>query len=338
MQEQHNPEIDRIRQAEFIARFLDSNPNIDALHGHTLEETLKDGESRTSFIASLSEQEFTDLLNGINGVLRGKDKADWKMDGGEVMLGSFTEEHFPPREQDKPTLLHEAYSAAKRMNELGRSLEDTALLVSASVNDIHAYADGNGRTSRLVYTLLTRGYNDEVRAHLKDLLDEEGRQYVDANPMTVSRYIEDIMYDRIGVSDEQKNPSNLGNYISVIPTSEFQFNDGISEEDQKAFRAIIRQDDKYAFYALFPYFNSLPDKEKYIEIFPTHASIRIDKLVSDMNSEDIKRVMENYWGSKKEHTELLIDCIENPNKPEYQIDVQGENISLLEYFKKNLRE
>ena len=147
-------EVSRDQQAEILLRFLDTVHGIDALHGKRVEEVFSDEEHRRAFLDGMTQEDFMALLNGTNGILRRKPKTEWVMDGGDVMLKGFIESDVPPREEDKRPLFEQTYEAIKQMNQDGRALEDMALLVGVSINAIHAFADANGRTSRLMFTLL----------------------------------------------------------------------------------------------------------------------------------------------------------------------------------------
>ena len=79
--------------------------------------------------------------------------------GGGVRGSGYT----PPNAQDRRMLFAEVLKAMQEMAKDERSLEDIAILLSSSVNAIHAYSDANGRTSRLLYLLLAKGLNESTK-------------------------------------------------------------------------------------------------------------------------------------------------------------------------------
>ncbi|HBR80609.1 TPA: hypothetical protein DEA21_03105, partial [Candidatus Uhrbacteria bacterium] len=146
----------RERRAEVLLRFLNTAKNIEPFHGEKFEAIFSNEEHKRDFIENLSVEEFSQLLNGLNGVLRDKKKENWKMDGETVALESMFmgTGYVPPRQEDKPDLLAEVLETAKTMSQEGKNMEDIAMLVSSSLNAIHPYLDANGRTSRMIYLLL----------------------------------------------------------------------------------------------------------------------------------------------------------------------------------------
>ena len=83
------------------------------------------------------------------------------------------------------------------------------------------------------------------------------------------------------------------------------------------------------------YIREHPKMEKYIKSFPNHSSVMLDKLLPDLREEDVRKIMETYWGLKKRYTELLVDSIVHPEKPEY---AKGEEARpLLTYLKAEIK-
>src|SRR3989338_5678080 len=78
----------RDRMAEKMLRFLDAAERIDAFQGKRAEEVLANEETRRQFISGLSPQDYIQLLIGINGILRNRDRSEWGMDGKDVVIGS----------------------------------------------------------------------------------------------------------------------------------------------------------------------------------------------------------------------------------------------------------
>lgn len=332
----------RDRQAEFMFRFLDLAKNIKPFEGRNIEEVLRDEENRRALVERIDANEFIELINGVNGILRDKDKSDWTMDGKKVFLTGFIEEHTPPRQEDKRALLEKAFQEAKTMNQEGRTLEDIALLLSASINEVHPFADANGRTSRLVYTLLTSGYTNESQPIIKNILSEYGRDHVDINPHLITVELDNLVIAEVGLNDPKKNPHHIGNVFWMgVGREAAGFKHEIPEPLKNDFFIALRFDGTYMNLAVFSFINRHPHIEKYIKEFPrsspNNVSIILRDLIPDLQEQDLKEIINIYWRLKKRYAELLIDSIVHPEKPEYIVQQEGST-SLLQYFKKRIKQ
>lgn len=337
-----NQEALRNRQAELMVRFLAKVKDVEAFQGRNLEEVLATEASRREFVEHLSDQQFEGLLNGINGLLRGKDKADWAMDGKGVILTSelgWIDNSIPPRFEDKDDLLAQAFDGARAIAANDRSLEDIATLLSVSINEIHPYADANGRTSRLIYTLLTKGYGKEIEPEIKEVLGEDGRDHIDISPTWLKKYVEDVIALRLGIDDKEKNPSDVvGVHYLIRPLEDVKFKEEVSKEKQDELLNIL-DDNLPAFLALFKYTQSLPDAGKYVKSYPRRNVIMIDWMIPDLSPSDLDQITQTYWEIKRQYAEVMIDLIANPDKPEYQVAENGQEArSILSIFKERIAE
>lgn len=66
--------FDRQKRSEVLLRFLNAAENIEPFRDKKFAEIFSDEEHKRAFISSLKMEEFTELLNGVNGILRGKKK------------------------------------------------------------------------------------------------------------------------------------------------------------------------------------------------------------------------------------------------------------------------
>jgi len=287
-------------------------------------------------------EEFLQLLDGLNGILRDKRKEDWKMDGETVanvsmFLGIV---YVPPRQEDKSELLAEVLSSAKIMSQEGRDLKDVALLVSASLNAIHPYLDANGRTSRMIYLLLTKGFNAETIKELQAVLSESGRDKINIDPGLIQTEIDDLIKNEVGIDNPEINPDRIINLFSGLAKKEMEFEQEISEKDKNLFLELSSKDGQYLFWSVFEFLRNNPElnKKKFIKKFPNGSVILTDILVGDLNQEQLSQILRNYRNLKKKYVEKLVGSIANPDADEYQVDEDGQKIPLKTYFENRIKD
>lgn len=325
---------DRDHRSEVLLRLMKLSRNIDSLNGETIEEVFnaETEDSRRELISKLSDDDYIELIEGVNGILRGRDKNDWDMDGvgvtatGQEVVGA----HIFPRHSDKQEILRKTWEAAKQMNEDGRSLEDIGMLLGSLLVETHPFNDGNGRTSRLVYTLMKDGFDPKK---LTSVLGEDGRDEVD---MALSKIYIDRMFF------ENRTPDTLGIH-GVLPDDELPYGKIVfpSDSDPEAAESLVnagRNDEKLFQLTLYRFLHDNPSLsvDDLTKQYGERRIILVQKLLNKLSAEDVVHLAEMYWTAKKEYTESMIDIFENPNKPEYQIDRDGHEMRVLDYFKQRI--
>jgi hypothetical protein len=330
---------EREKRAEVMVRFLEVAKNITAFHGKPPEAVLSLPESRREFLENLTEDQFQELLNGINGVIRGKKKEEWQPDtkeGGVVMSSMFFGEQSTPRYQEKEVLLSEVFQGMQEMLHEGRSLEDIAILLGASINEIHLFQDANGRTSRLIYTLISNGFSDHGKDSLKKVLQDDGRRVVDIDPSLISRNLDAIILEEAGQRRRSTNPDLITN-LWHDPDSKIAWRDNITDNLKEEFKRVY-DDHVIGFAVLYKHVMQQEDKEQFLKRFENRSVIRLDLLVPQLKAEQISELIGEYWQQKKRHGALLIDCVVNPEKPEYRVVENDESMTFLEKFKMRIEE
>jgi hypothetical protein len=219
--------------AESAKRVLADNveklsPTIALMERLGAEQLFNTPEDAKSYLETLNYEEFSSLLNRINGLERTIPTEKRKMDGSGYVQMSGTlfgknVEHQPPRQSDREPLMQAAFEAAQN----APTPEDAALLLGLCINTIHPYEDGNGRTSRLVYTLLQHGYDgtpSDIALYSSLLRNTHGRQIVDLNPGRVKA---DWSYTRQAIELAAQETG----YDGPIPTHVFDsFGDAMAGE------------------------------------------------------------------------------------------------------------
>ncbi len=202
---------EREKRAETFLRFLNHAQAIDVFHGKKIEEVLGHENQKRNFIEDIKTEEFLGLLNGINGILRGRPKEKWNMDGKGIGLEGplFGVGYLAPNQKNKPALLEKVLEAAKEMNRNGVDFKDIGLLISSTLNAIHPYGDGNGRTSRLLYLLLVQDFNSETKKELEQSLLRHGRDKIDINLGFIQHEIEDQIEKELGIKNPEINKDQI---------------------------------------------------------------------------------------------------------------------------------
>ena len=120
-------------------RVFESVKGVEALEGKSVKESFSDETSVRELIAKISEPRFIELLNGLNGIIRGIKKESWGMTERAMQISGVMESETvtTPSLEDRPRLLTRLLDAAKDMNSNGRNREDIALLISVTINAIH---------------------------------------------------------------------------------------------------------------------------------------------------------------------------------------------------------
>lgn len=143
-------------------------------------------EQSKAFLDSLDYDEFKRYISFVNGVERGIPTTE----RGEVsnshvqsesgLLGVDVE-YRPPHQSFRDPLLKMAFEKAQEVE----SPEMAGLTLGLSINAIHYFEDGNGRTARMTYALLSKGYNGspQDQAYYSQLLENTtGREVINPAP------------------------------------------------------------------------------------------------------------------------------------------------------------
>ena len=155
---------------------------------HTAE-AFSTPEQSKKFLDSLSYDDFKKWIGFVNGIERGIPRSergqvsDSHVRSENPLMGTEVE-YRPPHKDLRDRLLRMAFEKAQAVDDP----ETAALTLGLSINAIHYFEDGNGRTARMAYSLLSRGYNgsQEDQAFYSSLLENtKGREIVNPNP-TVS--------------------------------------------------------------------------------------------------------------------------------------------------------
>ena len=160
-------------------------------------------EQSKEFLDSLSCNDFKRWVGFVNGVERGIPRSergqvsDSHVRSENPLMGTEVE-YRPPHKDFRDKLLKMAFEKAQSVDDP----EIAGLTLGLSINAIHYFEDGNGRTARMAYSLLSRGYNgsQEDQAYYSSLLENtKGREVVNPNPAAsgVDKIIRTEMFAKI---------------------------------------------------------------------------------------------------------------------------------------------
>jgi hypothetical protein len=329
----------RDKRTEIFQQFIKMAKGIDCLDGKSVEEAFdpKDENVRRELLARLSAEEYCQLITGVNGILRGKKKADWCMDGvgvtsaGTEVVGA----HIFPNYKDKQEILKKSWDGAQQMNVAGRDLEEIGMLLGSMLVEIHPFNDGNGRTSRFVYSMVKKGYSQE---EVREILGEEGREKYD---MALSKiYIDKLFHTRRGKMNEKLNSSSIGCVFAGegIPFGKLSFPEGTSDETKENIIQAGRNDNDILVSGVLHFLQAHPEvnAENYIKDFPRQRVFLLQDFLAASTRERAEELEVTYWGMKKQYTEDMIDIFINPDKPEYKVEYDGVEMRMIDYFKQRL--
>jgi hypothetical protein len=299
-------------------------------------------------IESLSPNEFINLLNSINGILRHKKGGDCQMDGEDVAAGgcSFlggTPEYIPPFIEDKVFILGNALAAAKRMNVKKTPPQDVALMMSSVINAVHAYGDANGRTSRMLYLVLLNEPLSVSIISLDDYLVKHGNETFDPNPKFLQGYIELLLEQQIGVHDKLINRDNI-TYVAdsfnlprpTDPRFEIAADwcDDVTEKDKQLVEFIFQHNKNFFFLALFSLYKSKGRPQNWLGHGANSSFFNPEVIFSKLDGTDIKELLDIYRGLKREYVNTIIDIFEYPDNDRYTItSPDGNKFRLIDHYK-----
>lgn len=157
-------------------RFVQADKFFDVLESSGLPDRIQTPEDRLELINSMSAKEFERILLIGNTVLQNLPRESAGYAQRLQVTGSKEVGYQAmPATEDKSSLLKLALNTAR--NKKISTLQDKALLLSYGVQAVHPFQDANGRLTRAMYHILTRGMEDEELLH-QTLTNEEDPYYV----------------------------------------------------------------------------------------------------------------------------------------------------------------
>lgn len=310
---------------------------MDKLHASEIFET---PELSKEFLDSLSFEDFIKWTDFISGIETGTPISDRGI-GSSSYIESYSRvtkashcSYLPPYSEFRVPLFYEAFKKAQ-------SIEDpktAGLTLSFAINIIHPYNDGNGRTGRVIYSLLSRGYSgsDEDKKYYSEILQNfSGRKSV--NPNSLSAGLDKkITQEMINESIEPDDDSQLARLSRI--SNPYRYADGswveakdenedylplapdISETDRKRLFYVLK-DRKFSLVPVLQTFMADRLVPLIAEVPPKYDDgtryLDGEKLCKSLKTDEINILLRNAIYLKNEFVKRVINFSDRPDAQEY---------------------
>ena len=162
-QETQEPVEEKLETGKKVYKFLERTKFLDVR---------KSDEQFNEWLQNLSYEDYNNYLTRLNGILREVPIKQRSVDGSgvEVSFGVMGDiSYLPPSAEQKEGMMKETFDALKKIPDN----EDRALLAYYALQSIHPYSDGNGRTGRLLYEIISEDGKELTEEKLSELLDHD---------------------------------------------------------------------------------------------------------------------------------------------------------------------
>ena len=168
-----------------------------------VQEMGEQPQQRLDWLMQQTGESFGNILIQLNSAARELDKQKHTFDGEDVVAGSVGGS-VPPDQEDKIILIDELIYATQQRISAGLKkgedpqaiVNELAVAIPTIVNKLHLFADGNGRTSRILRMLLRDG--DQITPEkVEAAVQKKGKEKYDTTPVpavetSVLRYMRSI--------------------------------------------------------------------------------------------------------------------------------------------------
>ncbi len=316
---------------------------LDKLHA---KEAFGGVKNREQFLEELTYEKIKRIGLLVNDTLRGRfGSEDFDGEGVSVQASRPVEpdtswvEYFPPSEDDKDVLLSAVLEEAKKLD-----IRDAAELIGLGIVAVHPFLDGNGRSSRLIYVLLSEGYDGSEESHerIQEVLGERGRDVVDLSPEYLMRYVAHVLGRRANIDHKSEYPlanafSKIGADLGRLSVDMLPLKQEIGEEQGRELTELIGGTDKLkliTFYELLKQNNMLVEPflqqhepEVAFGALKKWTSIEIDKVLEVLDTEQIESLLGISREVRKKSVELMIDFYAQPKKYKARGSTLKDNFS-----------
>ncbi len=363
--ESHTQILSEGKQEQGIQKLETGKVVFDFLERTKFLHIRRSDESFDEFLQEISYEDFKHFITRLNGILREVKIKSRSIDGQgvEVSFGIMNDvEYLPPASDQKDSLMRKCFEGLKEIIDN----EDRALLVHYALQAIHPYADGNGRTGRLLHELISSNGTEITAESLSALLDHDkagnagtgiGREAFEKkvlDPASAYYYINREVAKEI-LGEEYVNEYGIiyvAAPVGVGFLSEETKRALSSEESTLAIKILAEGGVKhFSFRGLV--LSKLVDekvhlqKHKYLsdnvinekrvvvhdDLGKKFDSIEGEALMLDLTPDDVHRLIEIHSEVKKKFVECMIDVFVNPDKHIVK-NKEGEGVAIKDLFRK----
>ncbi len=143
------------------------------LHSTGFANLRQSDEQFEGWIQNTTYEDFTSYVARLNGIITNEPLHRRSFKSSKVMVGNDWinqgDAFHTPFSSAKEKLLRQVFEATKRLG----SNDDRALLLYYSLQDLHLFADGNGRTGRALYQMISDKGRQLSETELSELLDHQ---------------------------------------------------------------------------------------------------------------------------------------------------------------------
>jgi hypothetical protein len=287
-----------------MPELLQRNESLQPLHeiaSGLVQEMGEQPQQRLDWLMQQTCESFGNVLLHVNSTARGLSPEDHNFDGEGVQAGMIGGS-IPPDQEDKITLLGELVATTQlhiaAQTEKGEDaqtiMSELAVAIPTVVNKLHLFADGNGRTSRMLRMVMRDG--DQITPEkVEALVHKNGYEKYDTTPgdpieTSVLRFMRSTNgASEIAVTDD------------VV--DEDTFADEVHEDILRKFpqisRSVVRA---YSDTANFSETVRLMDKDRATD------KVSLAELFGKItdNPEELAKFTATYRGVRKQRVEVLI--------------------------------
>lgn len=318
----------RAESSQKLVDFLEKSK----VHAY-MHELINDREDIPSF------DEFKDFLIRLNGIVRKIPISERTTDGENVQLSGFIEDISVPRHSDKEQLLKYAYESLPNIKK-----EDVRYMLPAVINAVHLFADGNGRTSRIVHQLFSDYKSEgEFLAETQKALEEDGRyETLDINPGLITLETERIVLKNNGWTFSGDGFSDGKLFSKRTRLASAEIDDILKDNIEIPAPAedFLRFQDNDGIYVLTSIYSLFGNDGVSKFLINEHDKASVmnfispRKMVELLTEEEWQKLVDIFYKLKSEEVRALIDIFKDPIK--YKTKVNGEEVAIKDVLIKNI--